>query len=415
MPSPDQKNPDGLPSYALTGVNIVDVVAGAIVTGKAVVIGGGKIVAITDEASLDPGLKRVDLRGRYLSPGLIDCHAHVYIGAFNDGRSVLPSEMTARAGLHLSGMLHRGFTTIRDAGGADQGHRAAQEKGLFKGPRMFVAGRILSQTGGHGDHRGRAEFCNCGEALGGVGIIADGVDEVRKAVRENIRQGCDHIKIMAGGGVSSPGDKLVHPQYSLEEITAIADEATRSGRYVMAHVYSDIGIRRAVSCGVRSIEHGNLITEEAAIAVRDADAWLVPTLAVYEALSRHGKEFNIPPFQLQKVEAARNSGLRGLEIAYRAGLKIGTGTDLLGTMVKYQPMELELKAEVMTPMESLLSATRTNAELMRMADLTGTVEPGKYADLIVVEGNPLKEIALFQDPARMLMVMKAGRIYRNLL
>jgi imidazolonepropionase-like amidohydrolase len=238
---------------------------------------------------------------------------------------------------------------------------------------------------------------------------------MRKAVRENLRRHADQIKLMCSGGAMSPGDELDVAQFTLEEIRVAVEEATAANRYVMAHAYSGAAVMNAARAGVRSIEHGNLITEEAAVAVRDADAWLVPTLAVYEALSRHGKEFNIPPFQLQKVEAARNSGLRGLEIAYRAGLKIGTGTDLLGTMVKYQPMELELKAEIMTPMESLLSATRTNAELMRMADLTGTVEPGKYADLIVVDGNPLKEIALFQDPARMLMVMKAGRIYRNLL
>ncbi len=137
--------------------------------------------------------------------------------------------MTARAGRHLEGMLHRGFTTVRDAGGADSGHRIAVEKGLFPGPRLFVSGKILSQTGGHGDHRAIADTCGCSAVSGGMSVIADGVDEVRKAVRENVRQGVDQIKIMGGGGVSSPGDKLVHPQYSLEEIDAIVDEADRCG------------------------------------------------------------------------------------------------------------------------------------------------------------------------------------------
>src|SRR5262245_15967051 len=159
--------------YALTDVEIVDVVAGALIHDHAVVVSGGRVKAIAAKGALDPAIHRISIGGRYLSPGLIDCHSHCFIGQFNDGRSVLPSEMTARAGRHLEGMLHRGFTTVRDAGGADYGHKAALEKGLFKGPRMFVAGRILSQTGGHGDHRGRAETCSCAEALGGLTCIAD--------------------------------------------------------------------------------------------------------------------------------------------------------------------------------------------------------------------------------------------------
>jgi len=414
MPSPDAKSSDGLPRYALTGANIVDVVAGAIVTGKAVVIGGGKIVAITDEASLDPSLKRVDLGGRYLSPGLIDCHAHVYIGAFNDGRTVLPSEMTARAGLHLSGMLHRGFTTIRDAGGADQGHRAAQEKGLFKGPRMFVAGRILSQTGGHGDHRGRAEFCNCGEALGGVGIIADGVDEVRKAVRENIRQGCDHIKIMAGGGVSSPGDKLVHPQYSLEEITAIADEATRSGRYVMAHVYSDIGIRRAVSCGVRSIEHGNFLTDETAKLMAEREAHLVPTLITYEADAIYGMGFGWSEENQEKNAEVLASGLKSLEVALRNGVNIGYGTDLCWSPKSYQADGLLIHQKVCGPAEALRHATVNNAKVIRMEGKVGVIAEGAFADLVVVDANPLAGLECFaQEENRVVAVLQSGRPVRD--
>src|SRR5690606_16047405 len=202
---------------------------------------------------------------------------------------ILPSEMTARSGLHLRGILNRGFTTVRDAGGADQGHKAALEKGLFVGPRMFVAGRILSQTGGHGDHRGRADTCTCTAEIGGLTIIADGVDQVRWAVRENVRQGVDHIKIMAGGGVSSPGDKLIHPQYSLQEIETITEEAERVGRYVMAHVYADIGIRRAVEAGVRSIEHGNFLTLETAKVMVERNAHLVPPLITYEADGKSGK------------------------------------------------------------------------------------------------------------------------------
>ncbi|MFC3205405.1 metal-dependent hydrolase family protein [Aquamicrobium soli] len=387
--------------------------------GASVIIENGRIRDILDASAAGSG-DVIDLGGKTLMPGLIDAHVHacaVQANPAEQHRNLPPSYIAVQAMLKLEQMLQMGFTTVRDAGGADFGFRQAVEDGHIKGPRMKVSGNHLYQTGGHGDKRRPAELCTCVAAtdVGLVGAVADGPHEMRKAVRENLRRHADQIKLMCSGGAMSPGDELDVAQFTLEEIRVAVEEATAANRYVMAHAYSGAAVMNAARAGVRSIEHGNLITEEAAIAVRDADAWLVPTLAVYEALSRHGKEFNIPPFQLQKVEAARNSGLRGLEIAYRAGLKIGTGTDLLGTMVKYQPMELELKAEIMTPMESLLSATRTNAELMRMADLTGTVEPGKYADLIVVDGNPLKEIALFQDPARMLMVMKAGRIYRNLL
>lgn len=409
MPSPELK-----PDYALTGAHVVDVVGGTILRDRAVAIGGGRIIAVTEEHLLDPGLKRIPLGGRYLSPGLIDCHAHVFIGQFNDGRSILASEMTARSGLHLGGMIARGFTTIRDAGGADQGHKAAVEKGLFKGPRMFVSGRILSQTGGHGDHRGRAEVCNCGAALGGVGIIADGVDEVRKAARENIRQGCDQIKIMAGGGVSSPGDKLVHPQYSLEEIAAIADEADRAGRYVMAHVYSDIGIRRAVSSGVRSIEHGNFLTDETARLMRDREAHLVPTLITYEADGKYGMGFGWSEENQEKNAEVLASGLKSLEVALRNGVNVGYGTDLCWSPKSYQGDGLLIHQKVCGPAEALRHATVNNAKIVRMEGLIGEITPGAFADLVVVDANPLDGLECFsQHENRVVAVLQSGRAVRD--
>ncbi len=402
------------PDYALTAANVVDVVGGTILRDKAVMIGGGKILAITEERLLDPAVKRISLGGRYLSPGLIDCHSHVFIGAFNDGRTVLPSEMTARAGRHLEGMLQRGFTTVRDAGGADYGHKAALEKGLFTGPRMFVSGRILSQTGGHGDHRGRAETCNCGAALGGVGIIADGIDEVRRAARENIRQGCDQIKIMAGGGVSSPGDKLNHPQYSLEEITAIADEADRAGRYVMAHVYSDMGIRRAVSCGVRSIEHGNFLTDETARLMADRDAHLVPTLITYEADAIYGMGFGWSEENQEKNAEVLASGLKSLEIALRSKVNVGYGTDLCWSPKSYQGDGLLIHQKVCGAAEALRHATVNNAKVIRMEGKVGEIAAGAFADVVVVDANPLDGLECFaQTDNRIVAVLQSGRPVRD--
>lgn len=400
--------------YVITDGRIVDVVAGAIIEGKAVVISGGKIARLAEDRLIDPALPRISLGGRYLSPGLIDCHAHCYIGQFSDGRSVLPSEMTARAGVHLAGMLMRGFTTVRDAGGADYGHKAALEKGLFKGPRLFVAGRVLSQTGGHGDHRGRAETCNCQEALGGLTCVCDGVDEVRKAVRENIRQGVDHIKIMAGGGVSSPGDKLVHPQYSLEEISAIVEEAERVGRYVMAHVYSDIGMRRAVECGVRTIEHGNFITPDTARVMHERGAHLVPTLITYEADAQYGPSFGFTQENLDKNAEVLATGLKSLEIALAAGVNVGYGTDLCWSPKTYQGDGLLIHEKVCGAAEALRHATLNNARVVRMEGLIGEISEGAFADLLVVEANPLESLACFaQHENRVVAVLLSGAAVRD--
>ncbi|SHF74904.1 Imidazolonepropionase [Kaistia soli DSM 19436] len=400
--------------YALVDAEIVDVVSGTILHDRAVTISGGKIAAITEVQDLDTALPRVSLGGRYLSPGLIDCHAHVFIGQFSDGRSILPSEMTARAGRHLEGMLHRGFTTVRDAGGADSGHRAAVEKGLFKGPRLFVAGRVLSQTGGHGDHRGRAETCNCQEALGGLTCVCDGIDEVRKAVRENLRQGVDHIKIMAGGGVSSPGDKLRHPQYSVEEISVIVEEAERVDRYVMAHVYSDIGIRRAVGVGVRSIEHGNFVSTETAKLMHDKNAHLVPTLITYEADAKYGPGFGFTAENIEKNAEVLASGLRSLEIALEAGVNVGYGTDLCWSPKTYQGDGLMIHEKVCGPAEALRHATINNAKIVRMEGLVGEISPGAFADLVVLDANPFDGLACFSQHAnRVVAVLQSGNAVRD--
>jgi len=400
--------------FAITQTRIVDVVAGSIVEGRAVVVRDGMIEAIVPEAELDPALPRVPLGGRYLSPGLIDCHAHCFIGAFDDRNSVLASELTARAGTHLKGMLMRGFTTVRDAGGADQGHRAAVEKGLFPGPRLFVSGRILSQTGGHGDHRGRADTCTCTAQIGGVSIIADGVDEVRKAARENIRQGVDQIKIMGGGGVSSPADKLKHPQYSIAEIEAIVDETDRCDLYVMTHVYSDIGIRRAVAAGVRSIEHGNFLSDETAKLMAERDAHLVPTLVTYEADGKYGMSFGWSEANKQKNDEVLASGLKSLEVALANGVNIGYGTDLCWSPKSYQGDGLMIHQKVCGAAEALRHATVNNAKVVRMEGLVGEVTVGAHADLLVVDANPLDGLECFsQNDNKVVAVIQGGKAVRD--
>jgi len=399
--------------YALTGGKIVDVVAGRIIDDMAMVISGDRIKSIVAQSALSAGMRTVSVGGRYLSPGLIDCHAHVFIGQFNDSGQILPSEMSARAGTHLKGILMRGFTTIRDAGGADQGHKAAVEKGIWVGPRMFVAGKILSQTGGHGDHRGRADTCSCSQ-LGGTVVIADGVDQVRWAVRENVRQGVDHIKIMAGGGVSSPGDKLIHPQYSLQEIETITEEAERVDRYVMAHVYADKGIRRAVEAGVRSIEHGNFLTAATARVMVEREAHLVPTLITYEADGKYGMSFGWAPENAQKNSEVLASGLKSLEVALAEGVNVGYGTDLCWSPKTYQGDGLLIHQKVCGPVEALRHATVNNAKVVRMPGQIGEVSEGAFADILVVDANPYDGLECFaQYDNKVVAVIQSGRAVRD--
>jgi imidazolonepropionase-like amidohydrolase len=223
----------------------------------------------------------------------------------------------------------------------------------------------------------------------------------------------NQVKIMASGGAMSPSDELDTTQYTVAEMRAAVEEARAVGTYVLAHAYSDAAVRNAIEAGVRSIEHGNLIRAPAARAIADADAFLVPTMITYEMIYREGKRYGIGDHQIQKINLAREQSVQGLQYAYRAGCKIGSGSDLLGDMMVHRAVEFELKAQVMTPMEVLLSATRVNAELFRMSDRIGTVEPRKYADLIVVAGDPLANLRVFQDPDNLRVIMKGGRLYKR--
>jgi imidazolonepropionase-like amidohydrolase len=377
------------------------------------VLPGGKVGAL-------PGpVTTLDLKGATLMPGLTDAHVHICAVSENitdQHRVYPPSYIAARAMRRAEECLRQGFTTVRDAGGADYGFRLALEEGHGPGPRLLVSGNYISQTGGHGDKRRRAEWnapVDC--CIGMIGSIADGEVEVRKAAREQIRRDVDQIKIMASGGAMSPSDELDTTQFTVAEMRAAVEEAHAVGKYVLAHAYSDSAVRNAVAAGVRSIEHGNLIREAAAKAIKDAGAFLVPTMVTYEAIYREGKRYGIGDHQIQKINLAREQSVQGLTYAYKAGCKIGSGSDLLGDMMVQRAVEFELKGQVLKPMEVLLSATKVNAELFRMADRIGTVEPGKYADLLVVAGNPLKNLRVFQVQDNLKVIMKGGHVYKQTL
>jgi imidazolonepropionase-like amidohydrolase len=367
------------------------------------------------------GATVVDVAGRTVMPGLIDCHVHTIATMLNLGaNAALPNAIVTLKSVHiLRGMLERGFTTVRDAGGADYALALAVESGIVAGPRLFVAGRALSQTGGHGDFRGRwdeREPCLCCRRAGALARVADGIDEVRKAAREEIKAGAHQIKVMASGGVASPTDPIAFFGYSEDELRAIVAEAAAAQTYVMAHAYTPAAISRAVRCGVRTIEHGNLIDDETARLMASHGAYAVPTLVTYEALANEGAKLGLPPDSIEKIEGVRKAGLESLAIFKRAGVKMAFGSDLLGESHVHQSGEFSIRARVLSAHEVICSATSVAAEVIRMEGKLGIVAPGAIADLLVVDGDPLRDLGVLEGQGRHLAaIMKAGSFVKNRL
>jgi len=357
---------------------------------------------------LDPGTTAadvvIDARGGTVVPGLIDAHFHAY-GISLDPLENEASQLSyvALAGARrLAAALRRGFTTVRDVAGGDAGLARAIAHGLIPAPRYLFTGPALSQTGGHGDPRPpELDFCGCG----GRGCeVVDGVDALRRAVRERFRQGAHAIKLMTSGGVISPADPIRVPQYSASEIAAVAEETARRGSYVAAHAYSPEAIVHSVENGVRSIEHGNLLDAGTAALMAEHGAFLVPTLAAYDALARRGPGLGLAPVAQAKNREVLDAGRRAIEIAGRAGVRIGFGTDLMGALEDEQLQGLRLQADVAGPLALLRSATSGNAELLGRDDL-GRVAVGAPADLVVLDRNPL------EDPS----VLWAGPEHRTVI
>ena len=347
-------------------------------------------------------------------PGLIDAHVHATDwGATPAELRNTPSSLTTlRAARNLRNMLHRGFTTVRDACGADSGLAAAVDEGLIESPRLFFVGRALSATGGHGDFRdpgddSKEDPCRCSDR--GLSIVVDGEPEVRRAARNELRKGAHAIKIMASGGVASPTDPIANLQFSESEIRAIVEEAEFWGRYVMAHAYTVEAIARCLEFGVRSIEHGNLIDRETADLAAKHGAFVVPTLVTYQAMHERGEEIGMPQVSLDKLRDVRTAGLQSLEYLKAAGVKTGFGTDLFGDLQSEQSRELSIRAEVDSNVDVLRSATSVNAELLQMEGKLGCVKMGAFADLLIVDGNPLDDLSVLQHgPRHITHIIKAG-------
>jgi imidazolonepropionase-like amidohydrolase len=406
----------------ITNARPFDAAAGTIGPLSAIVIEGGRIADVLPGAPQVDDAQDIDAGGRVVLPGLID--AHVHVTATTHDLTLLglqpPSLITAETSVVMRDMLHRGFTTVRDAAGADYGLQEAQQRGIFEGPRLYIAGLPISQTGGHADQRPKGVrqrnwYCSCA-GLGLVGAIADGVGEVRRAVREQVRTGANQIKIMAGGGVSSPTDPLEGTQFSLEELRAAVEEAEAANLYAMAHAYSPRAITRAVQAGVRSIEHGNLLDEATARVMREHGAYLVPTLVTYAALAAEGERLGWSAEMLVKLDKVRAAGLESVRIAKAAGVPVVFGTDLLGRMHAQQNDEFTIRAEALSPVEVLQSATIVAARLLRAEGQLGQLVPGAHADLLVVDGDPTADLGMLAAPeSGIRLVMQGGRTVRSSL
>lgn len=405
-------------STLFTNARIVDGSAPEAGAPISVLVEGGTIREV-GKSMTSAKAKVVDLKGKTLMPGLIDAHVHVVAGVADLGANArLPDSLvTARSFGIMRAMLMRGFTTVRDVGGADFGLKQATEEGDFLTPRLVISGKALSQTGGHADFRGRyddREAVLTRHRLGALGRICDGVDQVRRAAREELKGGADFIKIMANGGCASPTDPIHFLGFSVSELEAVVEEARMAGTYVSAHVYTDDAIRRCVEAGVHSLEHCNLIKAETAKLAAAKGAVAVPTLVTYDKLVSDGPKLGFPPDSVAKVDVVRSAGMESLAIMKKAGLAMAYGSDLLGEMHKYQSEEFVIRGRALPAHEVIASATHVAAKLLRMEGLIGTVAPGAHADLIVVDGDPLKDLSLLTRQGRHIpLIMKGGAFVKR--
>ncbi|WP_185983434.1 metal-dependent hydrolase family protein [Aureimonas mangrovi] len=397
---------------------MLDPEVGELRGGHSLLVEGSRIREIREGEVQATGAEVVDCGGGTLMPGLIDSHVHVVFSeVYLRNLEAMPiTLMTAHTMNEMRAILDRGFTTVRDTGGADWGLRQGVEQGLITGPRLFISGRAIGPTGGHSDARRRTDTsigCPCCNVLSFAMGIADGEAEVRRIVREEMRQGCDHIKIMMSGGVASPYDPLYSLQYSEREVQAAVQEANAFGRYVTAHAYTPEAITRAANNGVRCIEHGNLIDEASAALMAEKGMFMVANLVAYYAMRERAAEFGMTADMLEKNDMVIEGGLRSLEICKRAGVPVAYGSDLLGGLRIDQSREFTIRAEVLPAIDIIRSATTIGARLLRKEGEIGCLREGALADIIVVDGDPLQNLELLTGQGQHLKaIMKDGVFHK---
>ena len=399
--------------------NLLDIEKAEIIEGMNVLIEENKISELSDKEIKSSTAMKIDAKGKTLMPGLIDAHVHITATSLDLGSiSKYPHILNVLKSAKLAeSMLMRGFTSVRDCTGADWGFHEAIEKDLIKGPRLFFVGKALGPTGGHGDRRPKTyegDHCTCYQGTIKETWIVDGVAEVQKAARRELRKGAHAIKIFASGGVASPDDPIFGLQFSEDEIRAVVNEANSWKKYVLAHAYTSEAITRAIDCGVRTIEHGNLMDRKTAKYMNDKNAYLVPNLITYEAMDLEGEKYGLPKISLEKNKFVKDEGKIALDYAYSEGVKIGYGTDLLGELQVYQGKEFLMRQNIMPKKDILKSATLINAEIVNQKDKIGVIKEGSFADILLVDGTPLEDFSVFQEQGKYIsLIMKNGKIYKN--
>ncbi|KAJ0165799.1 Uncharacterized protein CTA2_9942 [Colletotrichum tanaceti] len=412
--------------YILTNATVVDVTDGSLRPGAAVQIKDGLIDAITDStdsavrSARQQGFEVIDCAGKFVCPGLIDAHVHlVAVPGFGDLSKAFGNANDVsllRQPYVCAQMLHRGFTSVRDCGGAQQALKEAVDDGVFPGPRLFIAGHALSQAGGHGDIRGVHDHGGCcgGGSTNGLGRLCNGVPECMAAVREEIRGGADFIKIMGSGGVSTPTDRIDHLQFTGAEIRAMVECAANAGTYVTAHAYTARAIRHCVDNGVRGIEHGNFVDAPTAALMAERGVYLTPTLVTYAQMASPKWRGYLPPESASKNDEVLHAGLVALKTAHDAGVTVCFGTDLLGPLGAAQSAEFALRTKALPSLAVLQSATLNPAKMLGREASLGQVRAGFVADLVITDANPAEDVSILDDPeAHVLGVIKEGRVYKS--
>lgn len=390
---------------------------GQVIIPGTIIIQGERITSVgkTSEIKIPGGARIIELKGHSLLPGFIDAHTHL-ASIDNDGGDLAALKETPAHGaiygtINARKTLEAGFTTVREAGSlgyVDVALRDAINKGLIPGPRIHASGPALGTTGGHADVNGWSPFLD----LPGTGAIVDGADQVRKQVRLNAKFGADQIKIVATGGILSVGDAVGAPQMTVEELQAAVSEANRLGRKVMAHAHAGTGLLQAVEAGVASIDHGSLVDDEAISAMKRRGTYLVPTLIILEEIVRDGEKKGVPVYALEKARKIAAERRIRLKKAYQEGVLFALGTDATSDIHGRNGEEFQYMVEILgaTPMQAITIGTINAAKLLGAEQDIGSIEAGKLADVVAVEGNPLEDIRLLEKPS---MVFKGGNVVFN--
>jgi imidazolonepropionase-like amidohydrolase len=408
----------------IKGGNMIDGTGAKPLKDAVILIEEAKIAAVGKEGDVETPKKakvtEIDASGQTVMPGLVDSHLH-FMGMktdrFLEEQAIRPQELRLIKSVYdAADLLDAGYTTVKDCGGFGISLRRSIAEGVIRGPRILSAGYVLSQTAGHGDtHFMPVEWVDYRDAKRGMSLLCDGVPECIKAARFALREGADFIKICTSGGVMSMIDRPEHTQFTLEEIKAIVEEARHVGKFVTAHCQGTEAMKNSITAGVKTIDHAFYPDDEVIeMARKRKDVVFVPTLSINWRIITEGEKAGYPPWAVAKGKEVWETTIKNIAKLYKAGLTIASATDFAGSpLLKMgtNAMELELliKHCGFTPMDAIIAATRNGAKACGLENQIGTIEKGKMADIIVVDGDPLKDIKILQNKNKVKMVMKQGK------